>query len=311
MDVTDKSNIELISRISYPDTGYTHQGWLTEDKSYFIFDDEGDELDGFAPKTRTHVLDVRSLTNVTYLGFHEGRTSAIDHNLYIKNDLVYQANCRAGLNILRHEGDQIFEEAGYFDIFPSSDSKKFNGAWSTYPFHSSGIVTVSGIEQGLFILKDNLSPSFPTTSPVNPPSLTPAPVGVPTNYPSENPSVALIVSTPTPTTPNVPTSTCVDSTLRLKIVKDGAKITRSCGWVSNRDTANRCKLPGVAAACPVTCGACNSCVDPVPGANAGLRFRFLKDGRYINRDCSWVARKDKTNRCKLISNTCRATCGVC
>ncbi len=31
-------------------------------------------------------MNVESLTNIFYLGFHEGRTSAIDHNL------VYQAN---------------------------------------------------------------------------------------------------------------------------------------------------------------------------------------------------------------------------
>ncbi len=48
-----------------------------------------------------------------------------------------------------------FEEVGYFDIFPSSDSTAFNGAWSNYPYYPSGVVTVSGIEQGLFVLKYN------------------------------------------------------------------------------------------------------------------------------------------------------------
>lgn len=30
---------------------------------------------------------------------------------------------------------------------------EFNGAWSVYPFFDSGTVIVSGIEQGLFVLK--------------------------------------------------------------------------------------------------------------------------------------------------------------
>ena len=49
-------------------------------------------------------------------------------------------------------------EAGFFDIYPSSDSPNFNGAWGVYPFFASGNVIVSGIEQGLYILRPNLTP---------------------------------------------------------------------------------------------------------------------------------------------------------
>ena len=37
--------------------------------------------------------------------------------------------------------------------YPSSDSASFNGAWSNYPYFESGNVIVSGIEQGLFVLR--------------------------------------------------------------------------------------------------------------------------------------------------------------
>ncbi len=186
VDVTDKANMQLISRKSYGSSSstYTHQGWLTEDMSYFIFNDELDEYYGVADKTRTHVLDVRSLTSVTYLGFHEGRTFAIDHNLYVKGDLVYQAHYRAGLNVLKHLGSTNFEEVGYFDIFPSSDSNQFNGAWSTFPYYPSGVVTVSGIEQGLFILKHKVPP--PTYSPA--PTISLAPSKMLSEFPSWAPS---------------------------------------------------------------------------------------------------------------------------
>jgi hypothetical protein len=52
-------------------------------------------------------------------------------------------------------------EAAYFDIYPSSNSASFNGAWSNYPYFDSGIVVVSGIEQGLFVLQPNLTPPPP------------------------------------------------------------------------------------------------------------------------------------------------------
>ena len=42
--------------------------------------------------------------------------------------------------------------AGFFDIYPLDNARAFNGAWSVYPFFPSGVVAVSGIEQGLFLL---------------------------------------------------------------------------------------------------------------------------------------------------------------
>jgi hypothetical protein len=38
-----------------------------------------------------------------------------------------------------------------------SDAPAFNGAWSNYPYFDSGVVIVSGIEQGLFILRPTLT----------------------------------------------------------------------------------------------------------------------------------------------------------
>ncbi len=79
VDVSDKNSPILVSRVGYPQRYYTHQGWLTEDHSHFIFNDEQDELSNNS-RTRSHVLDVSDLTNPTYVGYWKGRTKAIDHN---------------------------------------------------------------------------------------------------------------------------------------------------------------------------------------------------------------------------------------
>jgi len=109
------------------------------------------------------------LNNPTYQGFHAGRSAAIDHNNYVLGEFVYQANYRAGLNVLKignNLDNADFLEAGYFDIFPSSNSNSFNGAWSTYPYYPSGSIVVSGIEQGLFVVKFTEGiPPEPTASP--------------------------------------------------------------------------------------------------------------------------------------------------
>mmetsp|Transcript_20956 Transcript_20956/g.25783 ORF Transcript_20956/g.25783 Transcript_20956/m.25783 type:complete len:360 (-) Transcript_20956:265-1344(-) len=51
-------------------------------------------------------------------------------------------------------------------------------------------------------------------------------------------------------------ATCADSTLRLKIPKDGKKIARYCTWVARKFTNKRCGYEGVAEACRSTCGTC-------------------------------------------------------
>ncbi|MBZ0089847.1 MAG: choice-of-anchor B family protein, partial [Thermoanaerobaculia bacterium] len=160
IDVTDKGAPAQISRTPYPGRGYTHQGWLTEDRAHFLVDDELDEQN-LGHNTWTYVWDVRDLDSPQLLGHFESPVAAIDHNQYVVGDYSFQANYRSGLRIL-HLGDldapggPEIEQVGFFDIYPTSDSANFNGAWSVYPYFPSGVVVVSGIEQGLFVLQPRL-----------------------------------------------------------------------------------------------------------------------------------------------------------
>jgi len=198
VDVTDKSNPILLSKESYENDGYTHQGWLTEDHSNFIFNDELDELSGTVDKTATHVMNVSDLDDIEYVGKYMGRTNAIDHNNYVMGEYLYQANYRAGFNILKiNDAANIeFEEAGFFDIYPGSDSIQFNGAWSNYPYFPSGTIIVSGIEQGLFMLEfigfaPTVSPR-PTAAPVtSSPTISQAPTAAPTSCNGDEVTVEL------------------------------------------------------------------------------------------------------------------------
>ena len=60
-DVSDKENTIALSRADYPNVGYSHQGWLTEDHKYFYMNDELDELQGKVEQTRTLIWDVQDL----------------------------------------------------------------------------------------------------------------------------------------------------------------------------------------------------------------------------------------------------------
>ena len=157
VDVTNAGDPVLLSATGYATSAYTHQGWLTEDHKYLLV---GDELDEGSVNTRTYIFDVQDLNDVSLIGTHVGATEATDHNMYVNDGLVYQSNYRAGLEILDLDnvGQGQLERVAYFDVYPSSNSAQMNGTWSNYPYFASGNVIVSHIEEGLFVLRPNITP---------------------------------------------------------------------------------------------------------------------------------------------------------
>ncbi len=153
-DVTDKANPKALSRAGYPNVAYAHQGWLTDDHTYYYLNDEGDETSGLVTKTRTLVWNLTDLENPKLAKEHLGVEAASDHNLYILGDYMYQANYRSGLRILNIKDRENPREVAYFDTAPYSDNGAgFNGAWSVFPFFKSGVIIVNSIEQGLFLIR--------------------------------------------------------------------------------------------------------------------------------------------------------------
>lgn len=151
VDVTDKADMTTIWSTTYPNIAYCHQGWLTEDKTHVLFGDELDES-GFNLLTTTHVVRVADLDNPEYLGTFHNSSSAIDHNLLIRGNYVFEANYTSGLRIYDISDLGNPQEIGYFDTFPSNNARMYDGAWGVYPHLPSGIVLISDMTGGLFVL---------------------------------------------------------------------------------------------------------------------------------------------------------------
>ncbi|MFU8832009.1 MAG: choice-of-anchor B family protein [Wenzhouxiangella sp.] len=184
VEVTDKKSPQILGRQGYAGSGFAHQGWLTEDHRYFLLGDELDER-GFAHNTRTIIWDVGNLEAPVVIGHFFSTEEAIDHNLYVRGNHVYQANYTAGLRILDLTNIATAElvEVAFFDVFPDPDAHsanlqadagiqhdeeglEFSGAWSNYPFFDSGIVIVSSIGSagepgGLFVLQPHITAEDP------------------------------------------------------------------------------------------------------------------------------------------------------
>ena len=153
-DVTDKRNPVALGMASYPNVAYTHQGWFSDDHVYFYMNDEGDETSGLVDGTRTLIWDLRELDDPILAEQYISDNPSIDHNLYIKGDLMFQSNYDSGLRILDISDRENIREVAYFDTVPwGEDGGGFLGTWSNYPYFDSGIIIVTSMNEGVFILK--------------------------------------------------------------------------------------------------------------------------------------------------------------
>lgn len=157
VDVTNKNAPVQLARIGYAGFAYTHQGWLTEDRRHFLLDDELDEQNN-GGNTRTYVWDVQDLTDPQLEFTYYGPVGSSDHNLYIHNGYSYQSDYNSGLRILdlSNIDNGSLSEAAFFDTYPANDAPGFDGTWSNYPYYASGVVGVSDISSGFYVLQPNL-----------------------------------------------------------------------------------------------------------------------------------------------------------
>ena len=83
MDVTDKNEFKMLSREPY-DAYHTHQGWLMEDQTHLLLNDEVDEVQSPNPHTHSLIWTVEDLTKPYLVGPFYSEAEATDHNLYLR-----------------------------------------------------------------------------------------------------------------------------------------------------------------------------------------------------------------------------------
>ncbi len=165
-DFTNKNNPIMIKRIVYPNMNYCHQGWISADGQYLYVDDELDE-GGLGVNTRSLVFNIADPLNSFFVGTFSTNLPAIDHNQYVDDGFVFQANYRSGLRIFDTSiTPETPTQVGFYDTYPADDLRAFDGAWTNYPFLPSGNVIIADINTGFYLV----DPSVATTR-------TKAPVG--------------------------------------------------------------------------------------------------------------------------------------
>ena len=151
-EMTINSPQYLGSLTSYPDQGTNHSGWK-KDSIYIMADENG----GLSLK----VIDVSDLNNLQVIAlFNSGvlPSPAVPHNLIIQDNFVYVSYYCDGLQVFDISNPNNPIKAGYYDTYPSIYCSGFKGNWGVDPLLPSGIILVSDVQSGLFVLEFDYSP---------------------------------------------------------------------------------------------------------------------------------------------------------
>jgi len=146
---------------------YNHSSYISDDGHTLFFTEE-------VPAGQPVVaMDVSDPSNISMVSNFQSNQGATPHNLYVLNNMLYVAYYQDGLQVFDVSDPLNVTLAGYFDTFPFNTtgylSPDYQGAWGSYPFLPSGMVLVSDMQSGLFILDTDS-----ITAVVNPPKKTPA-----------------------------------------------------------------------------------------------------------------------------------------
>lgn len=149
IDVTNKSNPQLISAsITLPGI-YAHSGWMTEDKRYFFATEEFNVRD-----MTVWDLQDRSSWDLVIPSWGLNNNSVI-HNLYIVGNYAHISYYTSGYLVLDITNPLNPQIAGQYDTYPQNNGGSYNGAWGVYPFLPSGNTIISDINTGLYVLRFN------------------------------------------------------------------------------------------------------------------------------------------------------------
>ena len=155
MDFTMVNNsgdtpVELASYTSYPDAGYNHSGWLTDDGTIYAMQDENHGYD-------VKILDVSDYSNISVLAtFNSGvDPNSMAHNGIIKDDLLYIAYYHDGLRVFDISNPSNPIQVNYYDTYLPNNHNSYKGAWGVYPYLNSGNVLVSDMQTGLYVFELN------------------------------------------------------------------------------------------------------------------------------------------------------------
>ena len=148
VDFTDPTDpVTLGTLTDYPDAGYNHSGWLTDDGNYYYM---ADENHGASIK----ILDVSNPAEIEVVGTFDAESesaTSITHNQLINCNTLYTSYYYDGLQVFDITDPTNPIRSYYYETSNEPDADSYKGAWGVYPYLPSGILLLSDMQEGLFV----------------------------------------------------------------------------------------------------------------------------------------------------------------
>ena len=160
LDCAVPQNPQLLASVSTG--GYNHNSWSSADGRYLYYTEE-------IPKGRPwHIVDLQSLSTgeIEVVGAildglaPGGDTLAIPHNIYIKDNLLFNSQYEDGLLVYDIADPLQPALVAYYDTHPQNTVYNgYYGNWGSYPWLPSGNIIADDMQNGLYMLRLDLPSS--------------------------------------------------------------------------------------------------------------------------------------------------------
>ena len=149
-DISDKTNPVLRGQ-QQTSMSFTHNVWCSDDLKYAFTTDE--RANGYVD-----AYDISDLPNIKRLDLYRPvsteNNGVIPHNTHYYNGYLATSWYTDGVKIIDGNRPENLIEVGSFDSWPGPNGG-YNGCWGAYPFAPSGLLYISDIQTGLYILDVN------------------------------------------------------------------------------------------------------------------------------------------------------------
>lgn len=172
-NMKDAANGQLLGTIQeYPEKGYNHSGYLSDDGKIFVFTDENSGLG-------IKAYDMSNFNDFELKSVFRSHSGAIAHNPYFIGRRLYMSYYHDGVYVFNMNDPAKPEVIAWYDTYPQNGTNYggFVGCWGIYPFLPSGNLLAFDMTNGLFVLRMDATASEESPAIIGDVKLYPNPTG--------------------------------------------------------------------------------------------------------------------------------------
>jgi choice-of-anchor B domain-containing protein len=147
-DYSNPLSPQLLATINdYPEKGYNHSSYVSDDGQLLVFTDENSGLG-------IKAFDISDLGNIELESVFRSHAGAIAHNPYFIGRRLYVSYYHDGVYVYDMNNPKDPQVIAWYDTYPQNGTEyqNFEGCWGIYPYLPSRNILAIDMTNGLFVL---------------------------------------------------------------------------------------------------------------------------------------------------------------